>query len=512
MSLPSPYDFIKTRHQSGWQKIEWASFKDCSLHMIRKSKLTFKKIAGIFFNPGSYPRILLIFPAIVVMLLSMLLSGLAFSYDSGIFALAGMLVAIVWLGFLVLIALPGTDKVLAGQRWLHPLSKGLMACLLVAGVVEFGAIIAINSGSAGNGILGGATPQFMKTIPGDIAYSDSDALLYQAVDNLMHGKNPYAEANVVTAILALKSPPGKITPLRAGTLENVFPYPSQDQYTQIWHEAIQSPAQSSPAIESTLGYPAGFFVIPALFMFLGINNLRLIMLILTLPAVMYAVAVCRPDLRLWLVGAFLGSLAIWNSIASGLTGALYFPFLLLAWVLWRRNFWLSAVFMGLAIAAKELAWYFLPFYLILILRNSGWKRGFEAGVLAGGIFLVLNLPFIMGGPGLWLGSVFSLLKDPLFPSGTGVVTLVTFSVVNIHSSLLFTVSEIVVMVGGMVWYWFKAERYPGIGVILSVIPIFFAWRSLWPYFFYTDVILLAMIMANEYGTGRGNLEIEGNIT
>jgi uncharacterized membrane protein len=322
----------------------------------------------------------------------------------------------------------------------------------------------------------------------------------------MHGKNPYAEANVVTAILALKSPPGKITPLRSGPLADVFPYPSQEQYTQVWQAAIQAPTQSSPAIESTLGYPAGFFVVPALFMFLGIDNLRLIMLILTLPAVIYAIAVCRPDMRLWLTGAFLGSLVIWNSIASGLTGALYFPFLLLAWVLWRRNFWLSAIFMGIAIATKELAWFFLPFYLILILRNSGWKRGFEAGALAGGIFLALNLPFIISGPGLWFGSVVSLLKDPLFPFGTGVVTLVTFGFAKIHSSLFFTAIEVAAMLGGMVWYWFKARRYPAMGVILSVFPMFFAWRSLWPYFFYTDVILLAMVMVNGYGIRKENAE------
>ena len=116
-------------------------------------------------------------------------------------------------------------------------------------------------------------------------------------------------------------------------------------------------------------------MIPALFMWLGIDNLCWILLILTVPAVGYVVAICRPDLRLWLIGAFLGSLVIWNSIASGLTGALYFPFLLLGWVLWRRNLWLSALFMGIAVATKELAWFFLPFYFILVWRNIGLETG-----------------------------------------------------------------------------------------------------------------------------------------
>jgi hypothetical protein len=476
--------------------------------LFQKLKIDFTAKAKTLFNPASSPRIMLIFPAIVVMLLSMLLSGLAFSYNSGIFAVAGMFVAIIWLGLLVLIALPQTDTLLAGkQKWLLPLGKTLMVCLLAAGLVEFGAIAAINRGISGDGILGSATPQFMKTIPGDIAYSDSDALLYQAVDNLLHGQNPYANANVVIAIRTLKSPPGKITPLRAGPLADVFPYPSQEQYVQIWQDAVQTQTQSSPAIESTLAYPAGFFEIPALFVWLGIDSLRWIMLIITLPALVYATAVCRPDLRLWMIGAFLGSLVIWNSIASGLTGALYFPFLLLAWVLWRRNFWLSACCMGVAIASKELAWFFLPFYLVLVLRNMGWKRGLESAVLAGGVFLAFNIPFILSGPGLWLNSVISLLKDPLFPFGTGIISFVTFGYLKIQSSVFFTMLEAAVLVGGIAWYWFKARRYPALGVVLSVLPIFFAWRSLWPYFFYTDVILLAMVIVNEYGfknaTGGG---------
>jgi len=42
-------------------------------------------------------------------------------------------------------------------------------------------------------------------------------------------------------------------------------------------------------------------------------------------------------------------------------------------------------------------------------------------------------------------------------------------------------------------------RYPHTGPLLAVLPLFFAWRSLWPYFFYADVIILAAIIVNEYG-------------
>jgi hypothetical protein len=32
-----------------------------------------------------------------------------------------------------------------------------------------------------------------------------------------------------------------------------------------------------------------------------------------------------------------------------------------------------------------------------------------------------------------------------------------------------------------------------------MLPLFFGWRSLWSYFFYIDIIVLAAIIIDEYG-------------
>jgi hypothetical protein len=47
-----------------------------------------------------------------------------------------------------------------------------------------------------------------------------------------------------------------------------------------------------------------------------------------------------------------------------------------------------------------------------------------------------------------------------------------------------------------VWYFRYAGRYPQAGPILAIIPLFFAWRSLFSYFFYADIIALAYILVN----------------
>jgi hypothetical protein len=55
------------------------------------------------------------------------------------------------------------------------------------------------------------------------------------------------------------------------------------------------------------------------------------------------------------------------------------------------------------------------------------------------------------------------------------------------------------LVLAIVWYYFNCRRYPDTALVLSVLPLFFAWRSLWGYFFYFDIIMLAAILINEYG-------------
>jgi hypothetical protein len=81
----------------------------------------------------------------------------------------------------------------------------------------------------------------------------------------------------------------------------------------------------------------------------------------------------------------------------------------------------------------------------------------------------------------------------------GIISLVAGGIVNVTSPLLFSILELAVFLAAIVWYWFNCRRYPDTAPVLSVLPLFFAWRSLWGYFFYVDIITLAAILINEYG-------------
>jgi uncharacterized membrane protein len=130
-----------------------------------------------------------------------------------------------------------------------------------------------------------------------------------------------------------------------------------------------------------------------------------------------------------------------------------------------------------------------------------WKKALFGLGLVAAVFAAINLPFIVAGPTLWFDSVLSMMKDALFPSGWGIITLVLQGWVNIESPLLFTVMEAAVFIAAIIWYWRNARAYPYLGVVLPILPLFFAWRSLWPYFLYVDVILLAVVM-QEYAEKR----------
>ncbi len=330
-------------------------------------------------------------------------------------------------------------------------------------------------------------------------YNDATALSHQAAQNLLDDKNPYAEANTVSAMIDYNGEIDKITPLREGRFAEIFPYPTIDQLEQFWEDVRQNPEQIPIEVESKFNYPAGGFLLPSPFILVGINDFRFIYLILLLPALAYIIYKVRSDLRIHLIFALVASLELWNSLAAGETGFLYFPFLLLGWILPKRNLWLSALFMAIAIAIKQLAWFVLPFYLILIFRTMGLKQMATAIFIIIGVFLATNLAFIIIDLDLWFNSVVAPVTDNMFPLGVGIISIVTGGFVDIQSPLPFAILEVTIAVAAVIWYFFKCHRYPQTGLLLAVLPLFFAWRSLWGYFFYIDIIILAAIILNEYG-------------
>jgi hypothetical protein len=446
------------------------------------------------------PRILLFFFAVVLGLVASAISGIGFVTDSPVLLLTGTAVWLVWFGVMFMVAVPATDRLLRHQvGWLRRGAVAILIALLVAGLAEVVALSLFYSWFDRLDLSGNALGQSLAAMAHGFAYNDATALSHQAAENLRHGENPYEKANIVSAFKAYDLPSDRLTPLRVGRFAHDFPYPEPDKVAQLWQEALSNPAPVPPEIESGLCYPAGDFLLLTPFLLAGINDVRGVYAIFVLVALAVVTWLVPRGRRLVFVSAALISLELWDSVGSGETGSLCFPLLLLGWVLPRRSLWLSALFMGLAVATKQTAWFFLPFYLILVLKPRGLKSLLMVIGIIMGVFMAANAPFLVSDPDLWFKSVMAPVAERMFPLGVGVVTLVTGGVLDIRSPLLFSVLELGVFGLSIVWYFRNYRRYPQTAPILAVLPLFFAWRSLWNYFFYADIIMLAGILIGEYG-------------
>ena len=446
------------------------------------------------------PRIYLFFPAIVLKLAAAAVSGMAFVENSGVLWISGLCLWLLWFGLLFFIAQPNTDYLL--RRYDKPLrtvSIAVLVVLLLVGIFEAGMGLTARFTDTGDNLAATNNQNPIDALDRSFAYNDAIALCHQAIDNALAGLNPYAAANIILAGLQFNIHFDRITPLQTGRFTNDFPYPAMAKLNAVWDEAKDTPQVIPPEIESRLAYPAGCFLLPLPFFALGISDLRWVYLLLLLPVLVFVVLQARGNFKWWLAGGLLASLEVWNSIAAGETGVLVVPFLLLAWVLIRRNLWVAAFCLGLAVATKQIAWFFVPFFIILVMRTVGLKKAVLAVGVVGMVFLAVNIPYITMDVRLWFSSVLSPMGDQIFPLGVGLVSLVTGGYWHMDNPLLFGFMELFVGLVGLIWYYFHCKRAPCTALVLAVLPIFFAWRSLWEYFFYIDIILLAMVIICEYG-------------
>src|SRR4029077_11996268 len=99
-----------------------------------------------------------------------------------------------------------------------------------------------------------------------------------------------------------------------------------------------------------------------------------------------------------------------------------FAFLFIA----RR--WWSPICMGLAIAARQPAWFFAPFYVLAYWRRSGGRAALRALGISAVVAVLPHLPVFLVSPGFFLNGVTGPLLQPLESYGVG---LIRFSMDNL---------------------------------------------------------------------------------
>ncbi|HEY6541424.1 MAG TPA: hypothetical protein VIZ18_10820 [Ktedonobacteraceae bacterium] len=397
--------------------------------------------------------------------------------------IAGSLVAL-WMAFRP-VAVKSEEEAAIGQKRPRRWQRVVLILLLISTLAGAGELVA------------STVMSFFMT---PIYKNDGTSLDMNAAILLTEGRDPYTDSNILTVVRRFSILPIWTTPLRAGQFANSATYPTPAQLSSVLAHDLKT--GSAPEFESKVSYPAFAFLSLVPFAWLKTNNALPLYLLCYALIVFVGWKKVRPEMRPWLLLLSLANVSMLTSVLNGILDIQYILFILLAWLL-REERWWSILFLGLACATKQLAWYFLPFYAILIWRSSGLKEAVGRLSVAGAIALAINLPFILWNAHAWLAGVLAPVADPMYPSGAGVVALSLTPLFPLLPAAVYTALEALAMLFCIAWYWRICKSRPEAAMLLAMLPLFFAWRSLPSYFYCIALPLFILQVARVLPRKRG---------
>jgi hypothetical protein len=342
--------------------------------------------------------------------------------------------------------------------------------------------------------------------PLDPAVYDSDAaafIHYQAED-VLHGINPYTDSAGFWKAVA-QFPDAGATPLRQGQFAQQTLSPADSAVAALLRAYAQNPSRAGPEFDPTSlhSYPAGSFLLAVPFIWAGLPSTQplyaLCLLLLFALLIRWA-----PKGYRWLTLLLLLSLSI--AITLTLRSSFEVACILCIAGAWRcqaKHPWLSAGLLGLGCAIKQLAWLFLPFYLIWVLRQRGWRVAALSGAACILVFFAINAPFLFAAPSAWASSMLLPVSEPAFPGGLGLITLAQGGWIPLFPAWVYATLEVTAYLGLLAWYSLrqfgpainsKASLVVGAwGLVLAPLPLFLGARSLISYTMFLPVLALAAL-------------------
>ncbi|MEZ0066534.1 hypothetical protein ABIA32_002546 [Streptacidiphilus sp. MAP12-20] len=198
-----------------------------------------------------------------------------------------------------------------------------------------------------------------------------------------------------------------------------------------------------------------------------------------------------------------------NYAQMGYPGCMELPFLLIAVAYWHRTGRggrlgrvgvTQAVCLGIAACLHQLTWFLAPFLLIglfMIRRGEMPARAAARLVLryaaiSTGVFLAINLPFILQGPRAWLEGVLTPLTQQAIPAGQGLVGISSFFTSGSGNLHLYSVAGQLLGVAMMVLLVLFPRRLGPAVTVMPWLVFYLSTRSQQDYF---DLTVPLWVMA-----------------
>jgi hypothetical protein len=338
--------------------------------------------------------------------------------------------------------------------------------------------------------LTGMTWLVLRAPPAQSYYTDIISFTHVDADLVLSGHNPYTSDEAYRLALA-RFPQALATPLRGSVFGSVHTDYSLNRLAALQRRYVAAPEQVPGAFDPrTLhSYPALSFLLYVPWLWAGGTNILLVNLLVYW--VVFAWLVWLTPVGWRHVGALV-ALAAMSTVTASLIESnevICISLILLAWH-WRERLWIGAALLGLACAFKQYAWFFAPFFALEVVHGQGWRavlRWAGAGVAA---FLLPNLPFVLASPKAWLVSQALPVTDLFFPGGMGIVELSTSHILPFGPQALYAVLEVGAL-GTALWIFARARtRIGASGLVLALLPLFFAFRSTPNYFAFAPWLAL----------------------
>jgi hypothetical protein len=318
-------------------------------------------------------------------------------------------------------------------------------------------------------------------------HNDAIALNECAARLVLQGRDPYTDLDVLACYQGLGIGPDRTTPLRQGAFAEIPVYPSDDQMDKVWSERVNGIGTNDEFVWRP-SYPALSFLLllPVVAMGWDTNYLYVACLLVAMALV---VARAPRTLRPFFLTALLGAASLAAFTVGGSSDLLYALPLVVAWM-YRERRW-AAIPLGLALATKQIAWFFAPFWIIAVISERGWRAAARDVAIAASIFTVTNFPFIVHDPQAWIAGILTPVLEPMFPRGAGIIFLFTNGGLPLWPAVAYSVLEAAAGIICLVIAWRTRRTSPELGAVLAIVPLFFAWRSLFSYFFLLPLFAFA---------------------
>jgi hypothetical protein len=310
---------------------------------------------------------------------------------------------------------------------------------------------------------------------------------------VLHGINPYVGDHLaaVVAYFGEKS----YTPLARGRFADPRRYPTMAELDAVLDAYLAHPDSPPPEIDprTTHSYPAGAFLVNVPLVWAGVPSIAVTQILLFLALLIAIVAATPPRWRLLVALLLLATADGARQVTGGDFEIWPLACIAAAWLLRERR-WSSALLIGGACAIKQTAWLAMPFYVLWVWREYGGKEAGRRAAVAAGTFFLINAPWILAAPREWLASLLLPVSLPLLPDGSGIIGPSLTGVLPLAPSWLYTALELAALIAALAWYWRSMRRMPYAGLILPLVPLFFAWRSSERYFVLLPLLAMLAIV------------------